>query len=64
MLLANLCPMGPPASSRFRRSHCRHYRPWTWPGVWCKKGRAFSAAEALEARWKAGPGDDALWVAG
>jgi hypothetical protein len=38
MLLAGLCPMGLSASSRFRKSHCHRWRPWTWPGVWCRRG--------------------------
>ncbi len=38
MLLAGRCPMGLPASSRFRKSHCRRWRPWPWPGVWCRRG--------------------------
>jgi len=38
MLLAGPCPMGLPASSRCRKSHCRRWRPWTWPGVWCSRG--------------------------
>jgi hypothetical protein len=62
MLLADPCPMGPSVSSRFRRSHCRHRRPWTWPGVWCKREGPFAAHEVLEARWKAGPDEERdLW---